>query len=295
MVEVSRSQDLSIGDGTTSVVLVAASLLENALPLIERHAVAIRHILAAYRYACQCTVELANHYAFAPTLHGSNQWLHSIARTCLAAKMTPLSKQLQPPPPPSSSQPQQSASELEHFAAIAVEAVLLAATIPILSATTTTTTATSNTLLQYIKIDKRLGSLKETRVLHGIVVGNVCQQQQQQQRRRAIVLIHTARTNQDQVLHGQTLHNVPIMAVHAFPSICGVTQRQSRVWESEQQVQSLEQGNDLARMELQLIQDTCTKIIESGAKVVVAKALMHSSALQYVVCRRLPRMPSEEC
>lgn len=52
MIEISRTQDEEVGDGTTSVIVLAGQLLANAIPLLEQN----MHptiIIAAYRQALE--------------------------------------------------------------------------------------------------------------------------------------------------------------------------------------------------------------------------------------------------
>ncbi len=37
MIQLSRTQDEEVGDGTTSVIILAGELLQSAEPLLERH------------------------------------------------------------------------------------------------------------------------------------------------------------------------------------------------------------------------------------------------------------------
>ncbi|KAL9108281.1 MAG: hypothetical protein Q9227_006878 [Pyrenula ochraceoflavens] len=50
LIEISRAQDEEVGDGTTSVVILAGEILALALPQLERHIHPI-HVIAAYKHA----------------------------------------------------------------------------------------------------------------------------------------------------------------------------------------------------------------------------------------------------
>lgn len=52
LVELSKSQDYEIGDGTTGVTVVAASLLEHAEPLLDMGIHPLR-IAEGYEMACK--------------------------------------------------------------------------------------------------------------------------------------------------------------------------------------------------------------------------------------------------
>ncbi|PHJ15018.1 t-complex protein 1 eta subunit, partial [Cystoisospora suis] len=52
LVDLSKSQDEEVGDGTTSVVLLAGELLENAKVFIEE-GIAPQVVISSYRKACE--------------------------------------------------------------------------------------------------------------------------------------------------------------------------------------------------------------------------------------------------
>jgi len=80
MVELSRSQDYEIGDGTTGVVVLAGSLLEQAERLLERGIHPIR-IAEGYEMASRIAVEnlekIANKFEFGETI------LEPLIQTCM--------------------------------------------------------------------------------------------------------------------------------------------------------------------------------------------------------------------
>lgn len=80
MVELSRSQDYEIGDGTTGVVVMAGSLLEQAEKLLERGIHPIR-IAEGYEMASRIAVEhlerIAQKFEF-----GLND-LEPLVQTCM--------------------------------------------------------------------------------------------------------------------------------------------------------------------------------------------------------------------
>ena len=62
MVELSKSQDDEIGDGTTGVVVLAGALLEQAEPLLDRGIHPIR-IADGYDKACQVALKTLENIA----------------------------------------------------------------------------------------------------------------------------------------------------------------------------------------------------------------------------------------
>ena len=87
MVELSRSQDYEIGDGTTGVVVMAGALLEQAERLLERGIHPIR-IAEGYEMASRIAVEhlerIAQKFDFGPT---NMEPLVQTCMTTLSSKM----------------------------------------------------------------------------------------------------------------------------------------------------------------------------------------------------------------
>ena len=259
MVELASAQDASLGDGTTSVVLLAASLLQHALVLVSRDGVAVRNVVAAYRIACECVVEFASSHAFAApddAPASRRAWLQSLAATCLSSKLNPLLQQQSTPTRATlPAEERDGSGVVQHFASTTVSAVLYAlGTAPEDGNQASSTTP----LRRRVVIEKHLGVLEDTRAVCGIVLPA------------------------HQALAPRSLDSVPVLLVSALPQICGVTQRQSRVWASEQRVTSLEQAEALATSELGGITAACQSIIDTGCKVLLAKALLHPCAIKYV-------------
>ena len=83
LVQLSQSQDDEIGDGTTSVVVLAGALLEHSLGLLDRGIHPIR-IADGYELAAQCAVEHLDSIAKDFKLDQSDlEPLIKVAMTCL--------------------------------------------------------------------------------------------------------------------------------------------------------------------------------------------------------------------
>jgi T-complex protein 1 subunit epsilon len=87
LVELSRSQDDEIGDGTTGVVVLAAALLEQASELIDKGIHPIR-IADGYDQACEIAVahldQISDEIKFS---REDTANLMKVAKTCLGSKM----------------------------------------------------------------------------------------------------------------------------------------------------------------------------------------------------------------
>lgn len=90
LVELSRSQDEEIGDGTTGVVVLAGALLEKAADLIDK---GIHPIRIADGYDQACEVAAAELDSISDTIEFSKentQNLFKVAKTSLGSKMSVL-------------------------------------------------------------------------------------------------------------------------------------------------------------------------------------------------------------
>jgi len=80
LVELSKSQDHEIGDGTTGVVVLAGSLLEQAEDLLDRGLHPLR-IAEGYEMACRVAIgkleEIATEFPFGPDN------LEPLVKTCM--------------------------------------------------------------------------------------------------------------------------------------------------------------------------------------------------------------------
>jgi len=87
LVDLSKSMDNEIGDGTTSVVVLTGSLLESALALLDRGLHPLR-IAEGFEHACEIAVkrveEIAERLEFTPTEHGN---LDEVCMTTLGSKI----------------------------------------------------------------------------------------------------------------------------------------------------------------------------------------------------------------
>ena len=87
MVELSKSQDEEIGDGTTGVVVLAAAMLEQASELIDKGIHPIR-IADGYDQACEIAIaQLDKTSDVIPFSVDDTTNLRRVAKTSLGSKM----------------------------------------------------------------------------------------------------------------------------------------------------------------------------------------------------------------
>lgn len=87
LVELSKSQDEEIGDGTTGVVVLAASMLEQASDLIDKGIHPIR-IADGFDQACEIAVEQLDKISDTiPFSRDDTSNLMKVAKTSLGSKM----------------------------------------------------------------------------------------------------------------------------------------------------------------------------------------------------------------
>eukprot|EP00126_Sphaerothecum_destruens_P013315 Sdes_comp22787_c0_seq1m21184 len=140
MVELSKSQDDEIGDGTTGVVVLAGALLEHAEELLDRGIHPIR-IADGYEMACKIAVEHLEKISDTIPIDPDNlQPLLNVAMTTLGSKIVSNCHQ--------------------KFAEMAVNAVLSVADLD-----------RKDVDFELIKVDGKVGGkLEESRLVYGVVV-----------------------------------------------------------------------------------------------------------------------------
>src|SRR3989442_5084203 len=85
LVEVSKTTDAEVGDGTTSAVVLAGALLERAEELLDK-GVHPTVIVEGYSKASKKAIEFLNEFA-EKTTPGNKEWLVKVARTSLQTKL----------------------------------------------------------------------------------------------------------------------------------------------------------------------------------------------------------------
>lgn len=140
LVELSRSQDNEIGDGTTGVVVLAGALLEQAADLIDKGIHPIK-IANGYDQACQIAVSHLDSISDKiPVSREDKSTLLKAAKTSLGSKIVSKSH--------------------EQFAKIAVDAVLQVADLE-----------RKDVDFELIKVDGKVGgSLEDTKLVKGVVL-----------------------------------------------------------------------------------------------------------------------------
>ncbi|KKY20749.1 putative t-complex protein 1 subunit epsilon [Phaeomoniella chlamydospora] len=140
LVELSKSQDEEIGDGTTGVVVLASALLEQAADLIDKGIHPIR-IADGYDHACEVAVahldKISDEIPFSKE---DTENLHKVAKTSLGSKIVSKSH--------------------DQFAKIAVDAVLSVADLE-----------RKDVDFELIKVDGKVGgSLEDSVLVKGVII-----------------------------------------------------------------------------------------------------------------------------
>ncbi|XP_051148929.1 T-complex protein 1 subunit epsilon-like isoform X2 [Andrographis paniculata] len=140
MVELSRSQDYEIGDGTTGVVVMAGALLEQAEKLLERGIHPIR-IAEGYEVASKIAVEHLEHIAYKFEFDATN--IEPLIQTCMTTLSSKIVNRCK-----------------RDLAEIAVKAVLAIADLE-----------RKDVNLDLIKVEGKVGGkLEDTELIYGIIV-----------------------------------------------------------------------------------------------------------------------------
>jgi T-complex protein 1 subunit epsilon len=191
MVELSKSQDDEIGDGTTSVVVLAAALLEHAEPLLVKGIHPIR-ISAAYDAACAVAVAQLTAIAHRVDFASSREALVRAAMTALGSKIVN--------------------KHCRALADICVQAVLSVADLE-----------RRDVNLELVKVLGKVGGkLEDTHLIHGIVVDKeFSHPQMPKELRDAKILLLTCPFEPPKP---KTKHKVDIASVEQFNEIADAEQ-----------------------------------------------------------------------
>ncbi|KAI0280747.1 chaperonin Cpn60/TCP-1 family [Russula aff. rugulosa BPL654] len=140
LVQLSRSQDDEVGDGTTGVVVLAGALLEQSEALLDR---GIHPIRIADGFDRACTIAVSNLESIADTIEYSRTHTENLLKTA----MTSLGSKIV-------------SKEHQQFAQIAVDAVLQVADLE-----------RKDVLFDLIKVDGKVGgSLADTQLIKGVLI-----------------------------------------------------------------------------------------------------------------------------
>ena len=87
LVDLAQMQDKEVGDGTTSVVLIAAELLKRGLELVSKQGLHPTTVLAGYRLALKAAVAYLKSTLLVPVQSLNDEHLLQAARTSMASKI----------------------------------------------------------------------------------------------------------------------------------------------------------------------------------------------------------------
>ncbi|MDG6929230.1 MAG: TCP-1/cpn60 chaperonin family protein [Nitrososphaerota archaeon] len=141
MVEISKATDSEVGDGTTSTVVLAGSLLEKAGTLIDKE-VHPTIIVDGYRKAAAKAIEELDSFAIRVEA-GDRSWLSKIAKTSLSTKVV--------------------SRDAEHLSGLVVDSLLQVAD--------KQADGSYKVDIDNVKVEKKPGSsVQDTQLIKGIVV-----------------------------------------------------------------------------------------------------------------------------
>jgi T-complex protein 1 subunit gamma len=88
MLELARAQDEEVGDGTTSVICLAAEVLGQAEPFLRQDNVHPTVLVAAYQKALVKALEILNKQAIEINVETDTEWMKKLVQSCLSTKFS---------------------------------------------------------------------------------------------------------------------------------------------------------------------------------------------------------------
>jgi T-complex protein 1 subunit alpha len=86
LVDLADLQDQEVGDGTTSVVIIAAELLKNA-DLLVKQKIHPTSVISGYRWACKLAVKYIQEHLSIPVEELNKDYLINAVKTSMASKI----------------------------------------------------------------------------------------------------------------------------------------------------------------------------------------------------------------
>ena len=88
MLELARAQDEEVGDGTTSVICLAAEILGQAEPFLRQDNVHPTVLVAAYQKALVKALDILEHQAIEIDVERDVEWMKKLVQSCLSTKFS---------------------------------------------------------------------------------------------------------------------------------------------------------------------------------------------------------------
>lgn len=88
MIELSRAQDEEVGDGTTSVIVLAAEVLGQAEPFVRQDNVHPTVVVSAYNKALVAALEIMERQAITVNVETDHEWMKKLVESSLSTKFS---------------------------------------------------------------------------------------------------------------------------------------------------------------------------------------------------------------
>ena len=88
MLELARAQDEEVGDGTTSVICLAAEMLQQAEPFLRQDNVHPTVLVAAYQKALVKALDILEQQAIEIDVEKDVEWMKKLVQSCLSTKFS---------------------------------------------------------------------------------------------------------------------------------------------------------------------------------------------------------------
>lgn len=264
LVDLAQMQDKEVGDGTTSVVLIAAELLKRGMELVSKQGLHPTTILAGYRLALKAAIAYIKQTLLVPVQSLTDDHLLQAARTSMSSKII--------------------GKEGDFFAQLAVDATRSVATTNNNTSTGGTEGGKAKYPLSAIHILKAHG---QSSLESYLMKGGFCLNAQ-----RASQGMPSAVGNCDNDPDTITTTDTPFIKIAMLDMNL---QKHRMAMGISIQVKDAQEIENIKQREMDITKEKIQKIIQAGAKVVLTTKGMDDVCMKYfveagVLCaRRVPR------
>lgn len=276
LVDLAQLQDKEVGDGTTSVVLIAAELLKRGQELISKQGLHPTTVLAGYRAALKAAIAYLKKSLLVPVNSLTQDHLIQAARTSMSSKII--------------------GKEGDFFAQLAVDATLSVASNPQSSSNSSTTTPAQPKTKYPLSAIHILKAHGKSSLESYLMKGGFCLNAQRAAQGMPFSVGDCRQQPESSPLSEQLQPPQPQDFIKIAMLDINLQKHRMAMGVSIQ-VKNPEEIENIKRREMDITKEKIQKIIDAGAKVVLTTKGMDDVCMKYfveagILCAR--RVPKED-